>query len=85
MAVAEERALASDKDLSDFAAKMDVPWRPKGMFRQHPKNAGVAVESWQTWFHFKKLVVFAYLFGMKHDVALTVIGNENGDAPSESN
>lgn len=31
MAVAEERALASDKDLSDFAVKMDVTWRPKGM------------------------------------------------------
>lgn len=67
MAMAEERALASDKDLSDFAAKMDVPWRPKGMFSQQRKNAGVAVESWQTWFHFKKLFVFAYLFGMKHD------------------
>ena len=37
MAMAEERALASDKDLSDFAAKMDVPWRPKGMFSQHRK------------------------------------------------
>ena len=28
MALAEERALASDKDLSDFAVQMDVPWRP---------------------------------------------------------